>query len=60
MVKRRHCARRKTMMVYGDNTISHQSSSDVSSNMKEWSHSWAMSKPIKKDKKKQAATVTVQ
>ena len=47
MVKRRHCARRKTMMVYGDNTISHQSSSDVSSNMKEWSHSWAMSKPKK-------------
>ena len=33
--------------VYGDNMITQQSSSYVSSNSSEWSHSWAMRKPKK-------------
>ena len=31
--------------VYGDNMIAMKSSSDVSSDLNEWSHSWAMRKP---------------
>ena len=34
--------------VYGDNMIAQQSSSYVSSDLNEWSHSWAMRKPQKK------------
>ena len=33
--------------VYGDNMIAQQSSSYVSSDPSEWSHSWAMRKPKK-------------
>ena len=39
--------------VYGDNMISQQNSSDVSSDPNEWSHSWAM----RKQKKNQKITV---
>ena len=34
--------------VYGDKIIAQKSSSDVSSDPNEWSHSWEMSKPINK------------
>ena len=42
--------------VYGDNMIAQKSSSDISSNPNEWSHSWAM---IKLKIKKQPTMLTV-
>ena len=39
-------------MIYGYNTISHKSSSNISRNPNVWSHSWAMRKPRKTTKKK--------
>ena len=36
--------------LYGDNMIAQQSSSYVSSNLSEWSHSWAMRRPKKNQK----------
>ena len=37
--------------LYDDNMIDQQSSLDVGSDLNEWSHSWAMSKPSKTTKK---------
>ena len=38
--------------MYGNNIINQQSSSDESSDLNEWSHTWAMSKPKKLKLKK--------
>ena len=56
-VKQRHCSGRKTMMTYGEDMIAQQSSSDVSIDPNEWSHSWSMGKPRKTKQKSTAATV---
>ena len=37
--------------IYGNNTIAQKSTSNVRSDPDEWSHSWAVSKPIKTTKK---------
>ena len=47
MVKQRHCARRKTIMVYSDNMFAQQGTSNLISEINEWLHSWVMRKQIK-------------
>ena len=46
-----HCDEKKTIMIYGDNTITQQISSNLSSDPNKWLHSWAMREPIKITKK---------